>query len=109
MIVQVSQKLLYRESDGLVVQKARKQGTVYVKVRFGRILQLTVLNLQMKKPICKCRTVIVVGSYLTSLYFVSLLFAPPILHTTNHFLGREVFDLLVSLIFFSARSVQYMA
>ena len=39
----------------------------YVKVRFGRILQLTVLNLQMKKPICKCRTVIVVGSYQTSL------------------------------------------
>ena len=41
-------------------------------MRFGRILQLTVLNLQMKKPICKCRTVIVV----------------------------EVFDLLVPLIFF---------
>ena len=41
---QVNQKLLYRESDwwdvGSVVQKARKQGTVYVKVRFGRILQL---------------------------------------------------------------------
>ena len=34
-----------------MVQKARKQGTVYVKVRFGRILQLTVLNLQVKKPI----------------------------------------------------------
>ena len=56
--IQVNQKLLYRESDwwdvGLVVQKARKQGTVW----FGRILQLTVLILQMKKP----RTVIVVGS-----------------------------------------------
>ena len=25
-----------------------------------RILQLTVLNLQMKKPICKCRTVVIV-------------------------------------------------
>ena len=32
-----------------------------VKVGFGRILQLTVLNLQMKKPICKCRTIIAVG------------------------------------------------
>ena len=66
-MAQVNQKLLYRESDwwyvGLVVQKARKQG----KVRFGRILQLTVQNLQMKMPICKCRTVIVVGSYQTSL------------------------------------------
>ena len=74
-------------------------------MRFGRILQLTVLNLQTKKPICKCRTVIVVGSYQTSLYhtvpyLVSLLFAPPILHTTNQFLDREVFDLLVPLIFF---------
>ena len=35
--------------------------SIYVKVRFGRILQLTVLNLQMKMPICKCRTVIVLG------------------------------------------------
>ena len=67
--IQVNQKLLYRDSDWwdveLVVQKARKQNVV--KVRFGRILQLTVLNLQMKKPICKCRTFIVVGSYQTSL------------------------------------------
>ena len=29
------------------------------------------------------------------LYLVALLFAPPILHPTNHFLDREVFDLLV--------------
>ena len=34
------------------------------------------------------------------LYLVSLLFAPPILHPTNHVLDREVFDLLVPLIFF---------
>ena len=84
---------------------------MYVRVRFGRILQLTVLNLQMKKPICKCRTVIVVG-YPTKphfnihvLYLVSLLFAPPILHPTIHFLDREVFDLLVPLIFFSLPGV----
>ena len=50
---------------GLVVMQGNK--VQYVKVRFGRILQLTVLNLQMKKPTCKCRTVIVVGSYQTSL------------------------------------------
>ena len=31
------------------------------------------------------------------LYLVSLLFAPPILHPTNHFLDREVFDILVSI------------
>ena len=31
------------------------------------------------------------------LYLVSLLFAPPVLYTTNHFLDREVFDLLVVL------------
>ena len=78
----------------------------YVIVRFGRILQHTVLNLQMKKPICKCRTAIVVGPHFNILYLVFLLFAPPILHTINHFLDREVFDLLVPLIFFSARSVQ---
>ena len=47
--------------------KSKETRYKYVKVRFGRILQLTVLNLQMKKPICKCRTVIVVGSYQTSL------------------------------------------
>ena len=37
------------------------------------------------------------------LYVVSLLFASPMamLHTANHFLDREVFDLLVLLIFFS--------
>ena len=45
LYAQVNQKLLYRESDwwyvGLVVRKARKQGTVYVKGRFGRILATT--------------------------------------------------------------------
>ena len=84
-----------------------------VEVRSGRIgLKLTVLNLQMKKPNCKCRTVIVVlstkdptKSHFNILYLVSLLFAPPILHTTNHFLDREVFDLLVPLIFFSLPGV----
>ena len=54
---------------GCRIGGAKTQGNKvqYVKVRFGRILQFTVLNLQMKKPICKCRTVIVVGSYQTSL------------------------------------------
>ena len=44
----------------------------------------------------KCRAVLVVGSYqtpctVTLLHLVSLLFAPPILHPTDHFLDREVF------------------
>ena len=38
--------------------------------------------------------------HFNTLNLVSLLFAPPILHPTNHFLDREVFDLLVPLIFF---------
>ena len=92
------------------ISGAKSKETRYSMLKW--ILQLTVLNLQMKKPICKCRTVIVVGSYtkphFNALYLVSLLFAPLILHTTNHFLDREVFDLLVPIIFFvSARSVQY--
>ena len=58
--LQVNQNLLYRDSDWWDVGiggAGKKQGNKvqYVKVRFGKILQLTVLNLQMKKPIRKCR------------------------------------------------------
>ena len=46
------------------------------------------LTCNPKKPICKCRTVIVVGSYQTSLilYLVSLHFAPPIAFLIEKFL-----------------------
>ena len=76
-----------------MVQKARKKDTAcYSEV--GRILQLTVLNLQTKKPICKRRTVICTKLHrLNILYLVSLPFAPS-LNLTYH-LDREVFDLLV--------------
>ena len=82
---------------------AKSKETRYsmLKGRFGRILQLTVLNLQMKKPICKYSCRILPNLTFNILYLVSLLFAPPILHTTNHFLDTEVFDLLVPIIFLS--------
>ena len=59
LFLQVNKKLLYHESDlldvGLVVQRARKQDST-VTVIFDRVLQPTVLLLQIKKSICKCRT-----------------------------------------------------
>ena len=63
-------------------------------MRFGRILQLTVLNLQMKKPICNCRTVIVVGSYNLTLTYCTLFpcflhhqsYIPPITFSIEKFL-----------------------
>ena len=70
---------------------AKSKETRYSMLMWGLVGSYNspaVLNLQMKKPICKCRTVIVVGSYQTSfniLYLVSLLFAPPILRTTITF------------------------
>ena len=54
--------------------------------------------MQISFFICKSRTVycrIQSNSTVTVLYLVSLLFAPPILHPTNHFFDREVFYLLV--------------
>ena len=97
---QVNQKLLYRESDwwdvGLVVQKAGDK-VQCVKVRFGRIDPTTYSpEFANKKPICKCRTVDScridpTKPHFNTLYLVSLLFAPPILHPTNHFLDREVY------------------
>ena len=98
----------------MVVQKARKQGTV---LWFDRILQQTVLKFP-NRAYLKNVGLYVVGSYQMSIrtkserevqqiiprkianpdlvpfhqgYLVSLLFAPPILHPTNHFLDREVF------------------
>ena len=67
-IICASFKRIVTCTSGGAKSKETRYSTMYVKVRFGRILQLTVLNLQMKKPICKRRTVIVVGSYQTSLY-----------------------------------------
>ena len=49
------------------------------------------LHLQIQFRTVSCRIL----PNLTLTYLVSLLFAPPILHITNHFLAREVFDLLV--------------
>ena len=69
------------------MQKARKPITI------------TVLYLQIGFFICKFRAVScrmhATKPHFNTLYLVSLLFAPPILHPTNHFLDREVFDLLV--------------
>ena len=72
-----------------------------VKMRFGRIdpTTIAVLQLQIGFFICKFRTVSCrmdpTKPHFNTLYLVSLLFAPPILHPTNHCLDREVFDLLV--------------
>ena len=40
------------------------------------------------------------GPAVAVLCLVSLIFAPPVLHPTDHFLDRKVFYLLVPLIFF---------
>ena len=46
-------KVIFGCSIEWVVQKVRKQGTVLLQCGFDRILQSTVLLLQIKKSICK--------------------------------------------------------
>ena len=97
-IYKSKQKLLYRESDlfldvGLVVQKARKQGTVLVQwglIGFYNKNSPTFANkeayLQNVGLLINCR-IQSNPSEVTVLYLVFLRFAPLILHPTNHFLN----------------------
>ena len=55
---------------GCKIGGAKSKETRYSMLKRGLVgsyISHAVLNLQMKKPIRKCRTVIVVGSYQTSL------------------------------------------
>ena len=81
---------------GLVVQKPRKQGTVLLQwglIEFYNKNSSTFANkeanLQNVGLLVNCR--VQSNPTTTVLYLVSMLFAPPFLHPTNHFLDRSYF------------------